>query len=629
MAKDDLDDSSVVSASSASSAASDGAKSIKDAHAHAKRILNMVATKEKSRRHLSIRDLSGHSVSKHDNDEAFLDLSRTDHSNSSEGSGARSKGFTNGVPNDVMLVGSDGVEVGANRAILASKSKVFQKQLLFSFGMRRDSDNSDYENVRFNFRGKVLKAVIEFVLTDNTKVLDIRTIQQEKMKRQKQQETDSLPPPSARKSMFGFFNRGNNNFSSSKSASSLRSNSNHNSSNQSTFSSMTQAVYTQDQIETLVSLTRAAAFFQLPSLHIQSRDALKEFLQRSPASAFCVLEACRQEPDGVPKDVVGVALSAVRNFVGSIKSNYVEFLSPTVMQEILQDKKLRMDEYQLFQIVQRWASSKLPIPGDQHKENKHTSRQQAAIDLFVPLLRLEYIDPPLLTKNVSSSDLITQEDLLRAFQTQAMTAHLQAGMAFQRPRTTEARWKKSLSNEFISRYDEFKEDVLTDYPPIQSGIHQWTINVDESGGFTWLGISITKYLVADMDEDDTSNPQDVEVEEDAGLQERNWVYSSDGEGFHAGKAVDLKGRVLPPFGTGSQVTFTLYLHWQDHGTLVASVDGCREFVLFTNLRKSLGEGEGFVPTVSMHSPGSVRMVDIRHVRQHPPIMEKLSNALGY
>jgi hypothetical protein len=392
-------------------------------------------------------------------------------------------------------------------------------------------------------------------------------------------------------------------------------------------------------------------------------------LKRSPSAAFAVLESIRQEQpqeggEGVPKEVQGIAVTSLRNFVGPTEVGTVEFLSPAVLQEIVQDDKLRMDEYQLFKIIRQWAyhsprqedgvgdgaktivASNVPPTENHmandiaHKKPKDTDsttsdskndadraldpvnsttsssrdRKAVARDLIVKYIRLESIDPPKLATSVTNSGLVTQEQLLHAFYQQAMVAYRHYGVAYQRPRNTTAFWKKSLCDVFTSRDDEFKDDVLQ-YSPMKSGIHQWILLVEESGDCTWLGLSMSNLcdtFAEDVDDDDD-------------MQDRNWVYGSDGEAFHGGViqpqpfsgsgSKNISNR--PGFSSGSRITMTLNLRSKDpgNGTLFASVNGGDAFTIFDNLRRHVQahEGEGYLPCVSMNTPGRVRLIDIRHL----------------
>ncbi|CAB9530724.1 BTB POZ domain containing [Seminavis robusta] len=71
--------------------------------------------------------------------------------------------------NDIILKGNDGVEVPANRFLLAARSDVFMGMLLGKF------QESSSAVIELGFPGNVLKGVVEFVLTNTAQVLHVKT----------------------------------------------------------------------------------------------------------------------------------------------------------------------------------------------------------------------------------------------------------------------------------------------------------------------------------------------------------------------------------------------------------------------------------------------------------------------
>ena len=253
-------------------------------------------------------------------------------------------------------------------------------------------------------------------------------------------------------------------------------------------------------------------------------------------------------------------------------------------------------------------------------------RKTMVTEHFIHHLRLEFIDPYVLATSslVTKSGLVPPHLLLNAFRKQAVAAQQFHGITFARPRNRLACWKRCMSEVFTSRDDEFKQDMLN-YPNITRGMHQWTVLIEESGDCTWLGLSMTSImgLTAQAAPPLTTNEDTI--------QNRNWVYSNHGDVIHGGKRFgeeEPDGHVIPGFGSGSQVTLTLNLmstpeiideddgEYQGDGQLSASIDGGPTFVLFRGLRAklTLHPGEGFLPSVSMYTPGRVRLLDIRQLR---------------
>ena len=795
-----------------------------------------------------------------DSEDGFLDLSGSSNDKSSSSSSNNSSSgrtresmysrfLTDDELNDIVLKGTDGVRVPANRAVLASKSRVFRKLLLGSFSKsyfsesqsssrsllssrRSSSKRKSKTNLQDNgdavvavpFRGTVIRAVVEYVLTDSAQILEYMTVKQSKKKERPETTTASGRSPRRHQS------------SDTASVISLQSvSSRRSTATKSQFVVTRSYRYDRAQIHTLVSLTAAAVHFQLPDLGSQALCCLQHLLQTVPNSVFAVLEACRQDEfeyqkqqqareaarkddasqssfsevttgnkaatsktSLIPVELQGLAQSSLRNFTGPLiykeddtsknnkkkkspkkvpkKKKYeaVGFLSSATISEILQNEKLRMGEYQLFELLCLWIKAEgaydddankkkdngkdssdatplksnttprngdlLPNPSkdemDQgnHSTN-HTSNTAAkpkapstptvpktpvsippdspstastigttmennetpvgdaetfydtsekpdkarpdALDLspatikadnatgaadkldistrktpasgddntftsyptfaadladrktmvteyFIQRLKLHYIDPVLLSTKVAESGLVTQGQLLKAFQKQALMARQYHNIDFSRPRNRTALWKNGMSELFISRDGEFKEDVLQ-YPPMTDGVHRWNVLIEDSGDSTWLGLSLSqihknvRILLNGQHGSSRSN----NGKKDEAIHDRNWVYSNDGDAFHGGSCFGSHAG----FTSGTQVTLTINLLPDDevgaydsdeepnNGTLSASIDGGPRFVLFTNLRASLAKypGEGFLPSVSMHDPGRVRLVDIRHL----------------
>ncbi|CAB9516644.1 expressed unknown protein [Seminavis robusta] len=76
------------------------------------------------------------------------------------------KFLTDDSLNDIILKGTDGVEVPANRFLLSARSDVFHSMLLGKF------QEASLPIVELGFSGSVLMAVVEYALTDNVQTLN-------------------------------------------------------------------------------------------------------------------------------------------------------------------------------------------------------------------------------------------------------------------------------------------------------------------------------------------------------------------------------------------------------------------------------------------------------------------------
>ncbi|CAB9506932.1 expressed unknown protein [Seminavis robusta] len=141
--------------------------------------------------------------------------------------------------NDVVLKGTDGVEVPANRFLLAARSDVFKGMLLGKF------QESSLPVVDLSFSGSVLKAVVEFVLTDSAQIL--------KFNKRKAPDGEENDVPT-------------------------------------------------HQIESLVSLAVAASYFNLGGLGVLVLECFeKSLLAKQPCASFAILHACRMAGNAVPE----------------------------------------------------------------------------------------------------------------------------------------------------------------------------------------------------------------------------------------------------------------------------------------------------------------------------------------
>ncbi|CAB9527951.1 expressed unknown protein [Seminavis robusta] len=192
--------------------------------------------------------------------------------------------------NDIILQGTDGVQVPANRFLLAARSNVFMGMLLGKF------QESSLPVVELGFSGSVIKAVVEFVLTDTAQVLVCKN-------------RDAL------------------------------------------------VVDINEQIEALVSLAEAAPYFDLAGLTELVFESFEMTLNEHPCSAFAALQACRMAGIAVPEEFVKTAKSWVQMAQPtSVTANHVACLSTSVMEEILMDPEMEMTEYELFQMLSLWAA---------------------------------------------------------------------------------------------------------------------------------------------------------------------------------------------------------------------------------------------------------------------------------
>ncbi|CAB9518022.1 expressed unknown protein [Seminavis robusta] len=110
------------------------------------------------------------------------------------------------------------------------------------------------------------------------------------------------------------------------------------------------------QIESLVSLTEAASYFNLAGLEELVMEYCTTILKKWPCLSFAFLQVCRTAGNSVPDVVLDNAKQWVRETPAkSVSTDHVAALSKIVMEEILMDAEMKMTECDLFQILSLWV----------------------------------------------------------------------------------------------------------------------------------------------------------------------------------------------------------------------------------------------------------------------------------
>jgi BTB/POZ domain len=253
--------------------------------------------------------------------------------------------------NDVTLKGTDGVEVSANRFFLAARSKIFRAMF---FGKFREAKSPV---VNLAFQGIVLRAVVEYIVTDSAEMLNTK----------KRKSTDDTIPP-----------------------------------------------YDGKNIESLVSLAEAAAYFHLPELGKRVFALWGHICTNWPGLSLAFLQACRVAGPTIPPELTGKALQCVRALrFENITADQVSCLSNEILETILQDDEMEMPEYERFLILQQWMEAVGCPPSVQ------SDRCATAANLSKSI-SFEKIDARHLSTTVAASGLITSEKLADVYKNQAL-----------------------------------------------------------------------------------------------------------------------------------------------------------------------------------------------------------------
>jgi BTB/POZ domain len=254
--------------------------------------------------------------------------------------------------NDVILKGTDGVEVPANRFLLAARSKVFRAMLFSKF---REATSPA---VQLGFQGNVLRAVVEYIVTDSAEMLK---------KNKKRKGTEETNPP-----------------------------------------------YDFKNIVSLVSLMEAASYFHLPELGKLVFALLEHILNKWPSLSMSTLQACQMAGPTIASELTDTALQHVRALhFKMITTCQVSCLSADILETILKDNDMRMTEYELFQILQQWSAGVGNPPSGQ-------SDRHATAAKLSQYIAFEKIDPLHLSTTVTDSGLVTSEKLLEVYKNQAL-----------------------------------------------------------------------------------------------------------------------------------------------------------------------------------------------------------------
>jgi BTB/POZ domain len=260
--------------------------------------------------------------------------------------------------NDVKLKGTDGVEVPANRFLLAARSHIFQAMFFGEF------QEAKCPTVELGFQGNVLRAVVEYIVTDSTEMINT------KKKRMSSGET---------KPDFNF-----------------------------------------KSIESLVSLAEAASYFQLPELGKKILALLEDMMLQRPSFSLALFNACTMAGLPVVEKLTDTAMECVRSLTfETIAADQISCLSAHVLETILKDGRMVMTEYDRFQILQEWVDASGDSPSTQ------IDRHATAANLS-KYISLENIDPIHLSTTVTASGLVTFEKLSEVYKNQALALASQA-----------------------------------------------------------------------------------------------------------------------------------------------------------------------------------------------------------
>lgn len=250
---------------------------------------------------------------------------------------------------DVALKGTDGVQVLSNACLLAARSDVL-RSLLY------DDGSKDATTVSIGYKGCVLQAVVEYILTDNA----------------------AFVTPLIAKGEDADFSAA------------------------------------AERARSIVSVADAAKYFLLPNLGKMAEECAEAEMRKNAPLACVYLSAAAELK--IP-DIEEAAMDVVRGEVPFDLRDHkaaMELLSPDALKLILDDEYCEADDRGLFLFLCAWVGS----GGDDAEKD----RRKTIASKLVQHVKLEEMDPSDLVEIVSSSGLVSDEEMMEAYKKQALEA---------------------------------------------------------------------------------------------------------------------------------------------------------------------------------------------------------------
>jgi hypothetical protein len=351
---------------------------------------------------------------------------------------------------------------------------------------------------------------------------------------------------------------------------------------------------------TVVSLADAANYFDLPKLSQKAKNLAYSMMRDQPSLSCVFLAECSVVGD-VTSEVEEMARQTIRSNPSTLldQGTAISSLSPVLLETIIQDKTIDTDEYTLFRILECWANADDEAMSNNKSgealdqtESQRMERHEVAAQMTRHIC-LDSIDPHDLSTTVTSSGLVTTEQLHEAYKLQSLDAKRKHGFSCKRRRLVPVLpvWQKSNNTITTSPVDFLSCASLT------SGIHLWTIEIGKQpiGRPFFLGVVPTT----------TARTGGFDYSQ---LRGTGWFYANNGRTIHARKWSNSR----PLFKEGSKVTLILDLRQETEtgGTLSASIDENPSFVLFKGMLSHLG---GFTPAAASQSNGELRIVGMQEL----------------
>lgn len=495
---------------------------------------------------------------------------------------------------DVTLISSDNQSIPAVRALLAARSDYFRSQF---FSVYHDRDMTE---LQIPHSGEIIRQLVCYVYTDDCPLLH---------KAENAVSTRKSPKRKANE-VFG------------------------------------EHLLPIDFVN-LIELVVVGDYFGIDQLSTRAATSLGVMTRLVPSLACFVLEIAKRYPciDVLIAEVVEEVMRVVRhspqecflvndfrkgnkrqktNRSAPVFDGGVLLLRKETLEDVLKDANLFANESYLFQVLYFWATEgemlstpsedglkgegNKETPGKQgnasrvdrdgeevrpavltckiarQKDRTASDRWRDAKDL-VKHINFEKMKPSFIRDHVETSGLLDREDILKAYQKQALKSErgrpvfdsLRGGSMWH-DRQTKLEEK---SETYVSR-------VLAT-PWLTEGRHEWTFCLEKDSDCTWFGVCSVR------------PPAEVFFAD----SREGWAYASRGMCTFNGKMTRKLGPVIKE---GAKVRMVLNL--QRGGTLSVHVDGHKpNFTAFDNMK---ADGQQFIPVVYLKHPAVVRLVSEKH-----------------
>jgi BTB/POZ domain len=329
----------------------------------------------------------------------------------------------------------------------------------------------------------------------------------------------------------------------------------------------------QEEFQTLLTLAAAAAYYILPKLCHEVNGHLSTYLVAYPLLAFPVLDAYSQKGVAISDNLKTSALSKIEKlllgkyFDVKILANF----SNGAVGTILVDGKTFLSEKHRFLLIDHWHRA-----GSTDQDRGCIAKQ-----LVKDHLDLQLIDPEYLSTTVTLSGLVTSEQLIEAYKSQAIGAKKKFKISFTKTLTySNPIWSHSNSATFASKKPaNWQSDTLKCHILLPGSKYTWTVTIN-GNPFVWLGVVVST-------ESPKFNGKDF-------IKRKGARYGLYGHSDHYGEAFKFK--------KGDHVNMALDLAPEEevNGTLSVSVNNQPAVVIYTDMLAKLtrGTNEGFVPAVA-------------------------------